>query len=83
MTRIQNSIVEISTSEKDYGAFLTVTDVATLLKVSRPVVDRMLKCGRLPGVKLGGQYRIRCDDFMKWWDHEVKQEQKNILKMVA
>ena len=62
------------------GMFLTVTDMAELLKVSRFVIDRMLKSGQLPAAKLGGQYRVRTDDFLKWWDQQVKQEQKNILR---
>jgi len=64
----------------DRGMFLTVTDMAELLKVSRFVIDRMLKNGQLPAAKLGGQYRVRTDDFIKWWNEQVKQEQKNILK---
>ena len=31
---------------------------------------------------LGGQYRVRTDDLFKWWDGEVKQEQKNIIQGV-
>ena len=58
----------------------TVADMAELLKVSRFVIDRMLKSGQLPAAKLGGQYRVRTDDFLKWWDQQVKQEQKNILR---
>ena len=64
----------------DRGMFLTVTDMAELLKVSRFVIDRMLKNGQLPAVRLGGQYRVRTDDFIKWWNEQVKQEQKNIVK---
>lgn len=64
----------------EYGAFPTVSDMAELLKVSRFVIDRMLKTGRLPAAKLGGQYRVRTEDFFKWWENEVKQEQKNILR---
>ena len=60
----------------EYGAFLTVSDMAELLKVSRFV----MKTGRLPAAKLGGQYRVRTEDFFKWWENEVKQEQKNILR---
>lgn len=60
--------------------FLTVTDMAELLKVSRFVIDRMLKNGQLPAAKLGGQYRVRTDDFIKWWNEQVKKEQKHILK---
>lgn len=60
--------------------FLTVSDLTGLLKVSRYVVDRMLKTGQLPAAKLGGQYRVRTDDFIKWWNEQVKQEQKSIMK---
>ena len=52
----------------------------SLLKVSRFVIDRMLKSGQLPAAKLGGQYRVRTDDFLKWWDQQVKQEQKKYFK---
>ena len=69
-----------SSPPPEYGAFLTVSDMAELLKVSRYVVDQMLKTGRLPAAKLGGQYRVRTEDFFKWWDSEVKREQKNILR---
>ncbi|MBO5340907.1 MAG: helix-turn-helix domain-containing protein [Oscillospiraceae bacterium] len=69
-----------STIFSERGMFLTVTDMAELLKVSRFVIDRMLKSGQLPAAKLGGQYRVRTDDFLKWWDQQVKQEQKNILR---
>ena len=64
----------------EHGAFLTVTDLTEILKVSRFVVDRMLRNGQLPAAKLGGQYRVRTDDVLKWWDNQVKQEQKNLLK---
>lgn len=63
-----------------YGIFLTVSDLSEILKVSRFVVDRMLRNGELPAAKLGGQYRVRTDDLLKWWDQQVKQEQKNILR---
>lgn len=64
----------------DHGAFLTVGDLTEILKVSRYVVDRLLKTGQLPAAKLGGQYRVRTDDFMKWWDRQVQEEQRGILK---
>ncbi len=70
----------ISAVYAEHGVFLTVADLAELLKTSRFVVDRMLKSGQLPAAKLGGQYRVRTDDFIKWWNEQVKQEQKNILK---
>ena len=63
-----------------HGIFLTVADMADILKVSRFVIARMLQQGQLPAAKLGGQYRVKTDDFFKWWDNQVKQTQKNILK---
>lgn len=64
----------------EYGLFLTVNDLCDILKVSRYVIDRMLKCGELPAAKLGGQYRVRVDDFTKWWDEQVENEKKNLLR---
>lgn len=64
----------------EYGLFLTVEDLCRILKISRYVVDRLLKTGELPAAKLGGQYRVRTDDFMKWWDEQVKREKKNLLR---
>lgn len=72
--------MENETDIKGYGAFLTVSDMAELLKTSRFVVDRLLKTGQLPAAKLGGQYRVRTDDFSKWWTNKVKQEQKDLLR---
>ena len=64
----------------EHGMFLTVSDLTGLLKVSRHTVDRMLRSGQLPAAKLGNRYRVRSDDFLKWWDNQVKQEQKNVLR---
>ena len=65
---------------ENYGVFLNVTELAEILKVSRFVIDRLLKIGQLPAIKLGGQYRVRTDDLLNWWDEQVKQEQKEVLK---
>lgn len=64
---------------EQYGFFLTVADMTELLKVSRFVIDRLLKTGQLPASKVCGQYRVRTDDFLVWWAQQVKQEQKSIL----
>ena len=69
-----------STIVSEHGTFLTVADLTEILKVSRFVIDRMLKTGQLPAAKIGGQYRVRSDDFTKWWNAQVKQEQKKLLK---
>ena len=73
------STPSLETVVRDRGYFLTVADMSALLKVSRFVIDRMLKTGQLPAAKIGGQYRVKTDDFLKWWAQQVKQEQRNLL----
>jgi len=63
-----------------YGCFLTVSDVAKIMNVSRPVIDNLKNSGDLPFAKVGRQYRIKLDEFIKWWDHRVNQEQKKIIR---
>ncbi len=76
-------IISPTETYADYGLFLTVANLTDILKVSRHTVDRMLRSGQLPAAKLGNRYRVRTDDFLKWWDIQVKQEQKNILKSLV
>lgn len=51
--------------------FLTINEFAKLLKVSRRTVERKIKTGELPFIKIGSQYRI-CSD---WIDKIVHKEQ--------
>jgi len=77
--QISSTITDRELIYEKYGFFLTVTDMAELLKVSRFVIDRLLKIGQLPASKVCGQYRVRTDDLLVWWEQQVKQEQKNTL----
>lgn len=63
-----------------YGPFLTVTNMTDILQVSRPNIDHLIAVGDLPAAKIGRQYRVKTDDFVKWWNGRVQQTQKNILK---
>ena len=63
-----------------YGPFLTVTNMTEILHVSRPNIDHLIATGDLPAAKIGRQYRVKTDDFVKWWNGRVQQTQKNILK---
>lgn len=51
--------------------FLTINEFAKLLKVSRRTVERKIKTGELPFIKIGSQYRI-CSD---WIDKIVHKGQ--------
>ena len=63
-----------------YGPFLTVSNMTDILQVSRPGIDNLIATGNLPAAKIGKQYRVKTDDFVKWWNGQVQQTQKNILK---
>ena len=42
--------------------FLTVAEVASLLRVSTMTVYRLIKAGQLASVRVGKSYRVREDD---------------------
>ena len=63
-----------------YGPFLSVDNRTDILQVSRPGIDSLLAAGDLPAAKIGRQYRVRTDDFVKWWNSRVQQTQRNVLK---
>jgi excisionase family DNA binding protein len=42
--------------------FLTVAEVASLLRVSSMTVYRLINAGELPAVRVGKSYRLREDD---------------------
>ncbi len=41
---------------------LTVEEAAAYLRVTPPTVYRLLRAGKLPGVKVGRQWRVRLAD---------------------
>lgn len=43
-------------------AFVTVAEVAGIMRVSTMTVYRLIKAGDLPAVRVGKSYRIREDD---------------------
>lgn len=42
--------------------FMTVAEVATLMRISTMTVYRLIKAGDIPAVRVGKSYRIREDD---------------------
>lgn len=44
------------------ASFLTVAEVAKLMRVSNMTVYRLISAGDLPAVRVGRSYRIREDD---------------------
>jgi len=52
----------VTQSPQAKPSFVTVGEVARLLRVSNMTVYRLLKAGELPAVRVGKSYRIREDD---------------------
>jgi len=50
---------------------LTPSQAASILKVSRRTLDRMIKNGQMPAIKLGGQWRILESRFEEWVQEEA------------
>ena len=42
--------------------FLTVAEVADLMRVSKMTVYRLIRSGKLPAVQIGKAYRVREDE---------------------
>jgi excisionase family DNA binding protein len=48
--------------------FVTVNEVAQLMRVSKMTVYRMIRQGELPAVRIGRGYRIREEDVRRYLD---------------
>ncbi|TML38235.1 MAG: helix-turn-helix domain-containing protein [Actinobacteria bacterium] len=56
----------MSQSQSARARFLTVAEVAGLLRVSNMTVYRLINAGQLAAVRVGKSYRIREDDVDKY-----------------
>jgi excisionase family DNA binding protein len=50
----------------EQGGFMTVNEVASLLRVSNMTVYRLINAGELPAARIGKSYRIRRPDVDKY-----------------
>ena len=53
--------------------FMTVAEVATLMRVSTMTVYRLIKSGDLPAVRVGKSYRLREDDVDRYLGNRYTQ----------
>ncbi len=56
----------MSTADHARASFLTVSEVAALLRVSNMTVYRLIAAGDLAAVRVGKSYRLREDDVDKY-----------------
>ena len=57
----------------DPAPVLTVSDLARYLKVNPSTVYRLLKAGKLPGFRVGSDWRFRREEIDRW---RVESERK-------
>lgn len=51
---------------------LKIEEVAEYLKMHKITVYRLIKDNGLPGIKIGGEWRFRESDLVKWMDRNTK-----------
>ncbi|MDQ6615175.1 MAG: helix-turn-helix domain-containing protein [Actinomycetota bacterium] len=59
-------MVYVVPSSESRSRFVTVGEVANLLRVSNMTVYRLVQSGQLPAIRVGRSYRIRDDDVDKY-----------------
>ncbi len=55
--------------------FITPHDASRYLGIPLDEIYEMLAAGELPGVQLGGRWRIRISALERWLDEEVSKEE--------
>ncbi|MCU1463388.1 MAG: DNA-binding protein [Acidimicrobiales bacterium] len=60
--RGDSTVAQSHTGAHTGARFLTVAEVAALLRVSTMTVYRLIKAGELASVRVGKSYRVREDD---------------------
>ncbi|HEY1634191.1 MAG TPA: helix-turn-helix domain-containing protein [Acidimicrobiales bacterium] len=55
-------MIPLNKAQYATATFLTVAEVASLLRVSSMTVYRLINAGELPAVRVGKSYRLREDD---------------------
>ena len=59
-------MIPLSQPQHAKGRFLTVAEVASMLRVSNMTVYRLIQAGDLAAVRVGKSYRLREDDIDKY-----------------
>jgi excisionase family DNA binding protein len=56
----------MKTAKKSRNEAMTVREVADFLKLHRETVNRMIKSGELPALKVGTAFRLNRVQIMEW-----------------
>ena len=61
------------------NGFMSIKDVAGYLKIKEQTVYRLVQQGKIPGLKLGGSWKVKRDHLDRMFD-EILTEKLNALK---
>lgn len=50
--------------------FLTTEDVAWMLNLNMKTVQRKMRKGKIPGIKMGGEWRVLESELVKWMNEQ-------------
>ena len=53
---------------------LTLKEVAEYLKLAEKTAYRLVLDGKLPGFKVGGSWRFKWEDILKWIENQKNKE---------
>ena len=57
--------------------FMTVAEVASVLKLNQQTVRNWIEAGTLPALRVGRRVRIRRQDFDQWWTGVIVRAQRS------
>jgi excisionase family DNA binding protein len=58
--------------------FLTATDVAWKLNMNLRTVQRLLKLGKIPGFRAGGEWRIAEEELTRWMNEQRPVQTRDV-----
>ena len=71
------------TSEITNNQYLSTAELAKLLKVSRVVIFKKIKAGKIKGFKVGRNYVIPAEEFMTAVGTFIPQEKKDTINKIV
>lgn len=87
--KVAESAQSSAPSREILGSFMTVEDVAEMLRINKSTVYRMAKAGRIPATRVGRQWRFRMSALEEFLDAggdivfaEESTAEENLRKVV-
>ena len=62
------------------NGFMGIKEVASYLKLKEQTVYRLLQQGKLPGLKLGGQWKVKQEHLDRMFDEILNEKLKELKK---